>query len=58
MFSKMQNFKYFFRFIILKSVNSIFENQINNEYLPLEVDLAFPKIFRMTKTEPKMLNGT
>ena len=53
MFSKMHDFWYFCRFIILKSVNSIFENQINNEYLPLEVDLAFPKSFPMTKTEQK-----
>ena len=53
MCSKMQNSKYFFRFIILKSVNSIFENKINNEDLPLEVDLAFPKSFPMTKTEQK-----
>ena len=39
--------------MILKSVNSIFENQINNEYLPLEVDLAFLKRFPMPKTEQK-----
>ena len=51
MFSKMHNLQYFFRFIILKSVNNIFENQINNEDLPLKVDLAFPKSFPMTKTE-------
>ena len=49
----MQNFRYFFRFIILKSVNSIFENQINCEDLPSEVDLAFPKSFPMTKNEQK-----
>ena len=53
MFSEMENFQYFFRFIILKSVNNIFENQINKEDLPLAVDLAFLKGFPMPKTEQK-----
>ena len=53
MFSKMQNLEYFFGFIILKSVNNIFENQINKEDLPLEVDLAFLKSYPMPKTEQK-----
>ena len=53
MFSKMHDFWYCCRFIILKSVNSIFKNQINCEDLPSEVDLASLKSFPMTKTEQK-----
>ena len=53
MFSKMQDLEYFFRFIILKSVNNIFENRINKEDLPLEVDFASLRGYPMPKTEQK-----
>ena len=51
MFSKMQIFYSFLRFIILKSENNIFENVIYSDDLPLKTDLACLNSFPMAKTE-------